>query len=175
MNKIYLYIGLLALSLTASADVGILSKVVDGDTIYFGDVKCRLAYIDTPESKNNEKALRDAKGCGGITPNTMVDAGKAAAAFTKSSLERGKSYQYRVIDTDRYGRSVCEIVDNGRLLNLEIVSQGYATPYNQYIHDEQIKRQFAKASVEAKRSNRGLWKSHHSVMECLERGKSGSN
>lgn len=163
--------GLLAFSLVANADVGLLSKVIDGDTIYFNDVKCRLAYIDTPESKKNKKAIKDSQECTGITPLSMVDAGIAAANFTKSSLQQGKSYQYQVIDTDRYGRSVCEVASNGRLLNMEIVSQGYAVPYTNYIHDDEILRQFSKALSDAKRNNRGLWKTHPNVMKCLEEGK----
>lgn len=151
------------------ADVGMLSKVVDGDTIYFGAVKCRLAYIDTPESKNNEKARRDAAKCNGITPERIVEAGKIAADFTKAQLQVGRSYKYSVVDTDRYGRSVCLIEADGGSLNLGIVAAGYAVPFEQYIPDYQTKRLFNKYAQEAKRTNAGLWGSHSSVMECMDR------
>lgn len=53
------------------ADTGILTKVVDGDTLYFKTnskkVKCRIEYIDTPESMNNKKNKRDISNCRGIT------------------------------------------------------------------------------------------------------------
>jgi len=51
---------LLIISLSLLAEVGTLKKVVDGDTLYFTNDKCRILYIDTPESYRNKKAKRDA-------------------------------------------------------------------------------------------------------------------
>ena len=169
MNKsIKVFITALIFPLVLLSDIGMLSKVVDGDTVYFGEVKCRLAYIDTPESKDNSKADRDASKCNGMTSQRIVDAGKAAAAFTGSQLQLGKSYKYQVVDMDKYGRSVCLIEANGDNLNLSIVSSGYAVSFERYIPDPQTKRDYAKAVQSAKQNNRGLWKSHRSVMECMD-------
>lgn len=150
------------------SDSGMLSRVVDGDTVYFEDVKCRLAYIDTPESKLNDKVTRDASKCIGMTIELMVEAGKAASYFTESQLQLGMSYKYQVIDTDKYGRSVCLIESNGDNLNLSVIKAGFAVSYEKYIPDDATKHVYAKAVLDAKQNNRGLWKSHHSVMKCME-------
>lgn len=153
------------------ADIGILSSVVDGDTVYFGDVKCRLAYIDTPESKINDKAIRDISRCTGLTVDWMVNAGKAASYFTESQLLLGKSYKYQVVDTDKFGRSVCLIESNGDNLNLSIVNAGFAVPYKKYILNDITKSTYVKAVQNAKQNNLGLWKSHPSIMECMEESR----
>jgi len=50
---------IILLPLLLFSDVGILTKIVDGDTLYFRTygkkVKCRIEYIDTPESRDNKK------------------------------------------------------------------------------------------------------------------------
>lgn len=150
-----------------SADIGKLSAIIDGDTVYFGEVHCRLAYIDTPESKNNDKARRDAGQCTGMTPDRIVGAGKAASDFTRSQLQLGKSYKFEVVDTDRYGRSVCLIEANGGSLNLGIVAAGYAVAFDRYIPDGQTKQLFNKYEQSAKRNGQGLWGSHRNVLECM--------
>lgn len=160
----------LALAASAFAQVGSLSKVVDGDTVYFsnGD-KCRLAFIDTPESKKNEKASRDASKCTGITVETIVEAGKSSSSNLSSMVRIGASYQYDVIDVDRYGRSVCIIKDgNGGTLNERMVSSGYAVPFGKYIQDQNDKRRFFGALRSAKQTNAGLWSKKRPVMQCME-------
>ncbi len=152
------------IGINAYSDVGVLSKVVDGDTVYFNDVKCRLAYIDTAESKNNDKAKRDAASCAGMTPQYMLEAGKKASQFLKGKMNIGQTYKYDVVDTDRYGRSVC-LIDG---INLSIVQEGYAVSFDRYIPDYANKRAFNKAVAEAKQKNRGLWSSHRNVMECMD-------
>jgi endonuclease YncB( thermonuclease family) len=56
--------------------MGILLKVVDGDTLYFKinnkKVKCRIEYIDTLESTNNQKNKRDITYCSGIRAKDMT-------------------------------------------------------------------------------------------------------
>lgn len=159
---------LLIASIT-SADVGKLTNVVDSDTIYFGEVKCRLAFLDTPESKNNSKAKKDVSRCIGMTVPQMVEAGEKSAEYTKTQLQIGRSYKYEVTDTDHYGRSVCLVEANGGSLNLKIVAAGYAIPYERYIPDEQTKRLFIKEMHNAKQSNRGLWSTYRPVLECMDK------
>jgi endonuclease YncB( thermonuclease family) len=151
------------------SDTGILSRIVDGDTVYFGEVKCRLSYIDTPESQFNDKAERDASKCAGMTVELMVNAGREASRFTESQLQLGMSYKYQVVAIDRYERSVCLIESSSdNNLNLLIVNAGFAVPYKQYIPDDGIKIKYAEAVREAKQNNLGLWKSHPNVMQCME-------
>lgn len=169
MNKILLTLILILNSCILNADVGILSRVVDGDTVEFGNTVCRLAYIDTPESHPNEKAKRDISVCSEIAMGRVVEAGKLAAKFTSSQLSRGKSYKYDVVDVDHYGRKVCLIEVNGGSLNLGIVASGYAVPYERYIPDYDVKREFAKYKKEAKMKNSGLWENYGGVLDCMDR------
>lgn len=151
-----------------NADIGKLSKIVDGDTVKFNDTTCRFAYIDTPESKRNDRAKNKVDECPGLTLETMVDAGKESVNYLNSILEIGKSYKYDVISTDRYDRKVCVIwLNNNVMLNENLVREGYAVPYYTYIKDSDIERQMRLSSMIAKKYRSGLFKSHESVMQCL--------
>ncbi len=170
MKKV-LYVSLLIsiVPLTLLSDIGLLTKVVDGDTVYFKDIKCRLAYIDTPESKHNDKAERDVSKCTGIIVDTEVEAGEASAKYTATLLQLGNTYKYDVIDIDRYDRKVCVIEANGANVNLAIVSGGYAVPYRKYIKDPSLAKLYDRAESDAKRNRSGLWRSHAPVMECMDK------
>jgi len=167
MNKIY--IGILGLVLNMYADVGMLSKIVDGDTVKFNDVNCRFAYIDTPESKRNERAKHKIENCTGLTLNTMIEAGKESANHLNTLLEVGKSYKYDVISSDRYDRKICVIwIDNKTMLNQKMVEDGYAVPYYEYIKEEKIRRDMKAAYSSAKMNNRGLFNGYSSTLKCIE-------
>lgn len=151
------------------SDIGLLTKIVDGDTVYFKDIKCRLAYIDTPESKHNDKAERDVSKCTEITVDNEVEAGEESTKYTSTVLQLGNTYKYDVIDIDRYDRKVCVIEANGTNVNLAIVSEGYAVPYRKYIKDPSLAKVYEKAESDAKRNRSGLWKSHAPVLECMDK------
>lgn len=151
-----------------NADIGKLSKIVDGDTVKFGETTCRFAYIDTPESKRNDRARNKVDECQGLTLETMVDAGEKSANYLNSILEIGKSYKYDVISIDRYNRKVCVVwLSNNLMLNEKIAKEGYAVPYYTYIKDKNIEKQMRVSSMIAKKYRSGLFKSHESVMQCL--------
>ncbi len=160
---------ILSLASTLSfADYATVTKVIDGDTVYFNmngdEVKCRFAYVDTPESKKNEKAKKDASKCNGVTVDYMVEAGKEAAQYTKEYFKKGSKHNVKIVDMDRYGRAVCEI-DN---FNIELVEAGYAVPFVQYIPILK-QREYKVAVQEAKKNRAGLWHSHNSVMQCMQK------
>ena len=166
---------LLALLLPALllADVGALKKVVDGDTLYFRSngktVKCRIAYIDTPESRFNERAKREVRRCSGIIPGRMVEAGKAATRHARSLVSVGKSYRFDIRGRDRYGRSICIVrLPDGETYNERMVKDGYAVPFWKYI-PLSSQRRFYLLEKEAASGRRGLWGSHPEVMRCLDR------
>lgn len=70
MNFKLLILSLLLLT-SLQADVGTLTKIVDGDALNFGSIKCRIEYIDTPESTNNRKNENDIKECTGVSTKDM--------------------------------------------------------------------------------------------------------
>lgn len=149
------------------AEVGAVKKIIDGDTIDIGNDRCRFAYIDTPESKSNDRLKRKLESCNGLTVETMINAGKNSKEYLASILNKGKSYKYEIISKDRYGRSVCEIYAGNEMINLKMVEEGYAVPYYQYIPSDK-KNAFKKAAQEAKMKNRGLYTSHNSAIKCIE-------
>lgn len=167
MKKLLLTTLLGSTLLFASTHYGTVTKVVDGDTIYFKadgeQVKCRVANIDTPESRRNSKAKRDAEKCTGVTPETIVKAGKKSTEYAKSYFKIGSKHKFDISGYDRYKRAICTIGS----YNQDIVKAGYAVPYWRYIANN-LKRDYQKAFKEAKSSNRGLWNSDKSVMSCME-------
>ena len=149
---------------TLNADVGVLKKVVDGDTLHFTNDKCRILYIDTPESKRNTKAKRDAQKCKNLTLDTIVKMGKQSTAHAQTLVKVGKSYKYNVTGKDRYNRSLCVVYTLKGTFNELMVKDGYAMPYERYVPSE-LKRKYLKLSQEAKRLNSGLWKSYN--IDCI--------
>jgi len=124
-------------------------RVVDGDTIVVSpNEKVRLIGVDTPETVDPRKAIE----C----------FGKAAKDFTRSAVE-GKTIRL-VLDSvnlarrhkDRYGRILAYVyLENGTMLNRELIRQGYAHAYTRYpfrylVEFRQIER---AARIEAL----GLW------------------
>ncbi len=162
----FLYIAAL-ISSSLFADVGMLTKIVDGDTVHFGNTICRLAYIDTPESRKNNRLENKLEKCNGVTVETMINAGKDSKAYMEENLKKGKSYKYNIISSDKYDRKVCEIYNNSSMINLELVKDGYAVPYYHYIPKD-LKADFEKASKEAKRLNKGLYKTNPTAINCIE-------
>ena len=158
------------LASTLNADIGKLSRIIDADTVKFNDTTCRFAYIDTPESKRNDRAKQKVDNCNGITLETMVDAGKESASYLNSILEKGNTYKYDVISIDKYNRNVCVIwMDNNEMLNEKLVREGYAVPYYYFIKDGDIERQMRLSSMAAKKNKSGLFATHESVMQCLSK------
>ena len=98
-------------------------RVIDGDTAWFRVVeggvevshKVRFLGIDTPET---------------VHPDLPVQAGgEAASAYVRALLEEQPVWlEYDQQRLDRYGRQLCFVwLADGRLLNLDLVLQGYAS------------------------------------------------
>lgn len=156
------------------ADVGTLTKIVDGDTLYFKTnnkkVKCRIEYIDTPESRNNRKNKHDISKCRGITAKDMASAGKSATRAAKRLLTLKKQYSYSVHGKDRYGRSICVVKLNNSTFNEQMVLNGYAVPYRHYMNSSELKY-YNMLLKKAKTEKIGLWRDRESVIECLNRAR----
>ena len=155
---------LFILTLVLNADVGVLKKVVDGDTLNFTNDKCRILYIDTPESKRNKKAKRDANKCKKLSLDTMVKIGKISTAHAKSLVKVGKAYKYEVKGKDRYKRSLCIVYTPRGVFNELMVKDGYAMPYEKYVPSN-LKRKYNKLAKQARSSNSGLWKYYN--IDCI--------
>ncbi len=136
-----------------------VSKVIDGDTIRLsnGD-HVRLIGIDTPESRYNDKLMRDSKRTKRDI-NAIIRMGAQASDFTKD-LVQGKRVrlEFDVERHDKYGRLLAYVyLEDGTFVNARILEQGYGRvmtiPPNVKYAD-----QFLKLQREAKEFGRGLWK-----------------
>lgn len=113
--------------------------VTDGDTLtaidaYNRQAKIRLHGIDCPESNQ--------------------DFGTKAKQFT-SNLCFGKNVQLRIVDTDRYGRIVAEVIlPDGSSLNKKLVEAGMAHWYRQYAPKD---RGLELAEAKAQAAKVGVW------------------
>lgn len=70
-----------------------------------------------------------------------------------SELAFGKDVQARVMDTDRYGRTVARVRVGALDINSELVRRGAAWAYRKYLSDTTL----LAIEAEAKAARRGLW------------------
>ena len=144
--------------------------VDDGDTVIVlngsnEQVKVRLASIDAPElSHANHEAGRIGQPYADGSKRFLV------------GLVKGKAVDLKCPDTDRYGRSVCDLFVDGLSVDREMVRQGWAwaneAAGGRYMRDAQV----PGLEAEARRERRGLWAGEHPVppwewrRRCWEQG-----
>jgi len=145
-----------------------LRYVIDGDTVVFQSTTCRLAYIDTPESKFNKKLQRDIGKTKSVTADEVVRAGRISKNYLKSQMRKGKTYSFDVNTVDHYGRSVCVIYDDdGSSINDRIVRNGLAVPFWRYI-PRKMQPKYRNMMMSAERENKGLWRVAPNVMNMMK-------
>ena len=119
-------------------------RVVDGDTLVLdGNERIRLIGVDTPET---------------VHPSRPVERfGKEASAFTRRMVEgRRVRLAYDDERTDRYDRTLAYVyLQDGTLLNAEIIRQGYGHAYTQFPF--RMMEEFRAYEREARENRRGLW------------------
>jgi micrococcal nuclease len=131
---------LLLVPVTTQADtlVGSVVGISDGDTLTLLDEskvqhKIRLAAIDAPEK---------AQAFGNRSKQALSD------------LCYDKAASIKVVDTDRYGRTVGEVTCAGTNANEAMVKSGMAWVYRKYAKGYPG---LYKLEDEAKAAKRGLW------------------
>jgi micrococcal nuclease len=69
------------------------------------------------------------------------------------------------VDVDRYGRTVAELYLNGRSLNRQLVQEGQAVVYPQYLNGYAATQdQYLQAEQQARSAHLGLWAQSNPVM-----------
>ena len=123
MKKIYfLFICFFIFMINCNASVK-LTKCVDGDTAWFNidgvNTKVRFLAIDTPESTNEVEYY-----------------GKESSEFTCNSLKNAKTItlEYENNKKDKYDRTLAWIFVDDKLLQSEIIKNGYGEV--KYIYDD---------------------------------------
>ncbi len=111
---------LLAASSSSSASPSAASviSIGDGDTLRVADgsrrITIRLACIDAPET-------------------AQAPYGMASREELQRLAPVGSGVTLRILDTDRYGRTVAEVIHGGVNVNLAMVRSGQAFAYRQYL------------------------------------------
>ena len=137
-------------------------NVGDGDTLRLRSqgktITIRLGCIDSPELAQ--------KPWGEQARNRLM-----------LLLPPGQAVQIREIERDRYGRTVAEIYRGNQSVNLELVKQGQAVVYRQYLSScAATKDQYLQAEAQAKQKRLGFWNQQFPVMPWdFRRGKSNRN
>jgi micrococcal nuclease len=138
-------------------------RVVDGDTLRIEmnghEEAVRLIGIDTPESKANKKAKKDA-----VKTNhdveTITAMGREAAKYVRTLVRRGDTVglEFDVQKRDKYKRLlVYAYLQDGKMLNEEIIKAGYASVMT-YPPNVKYQERFVRAYREALDTKRGLYR-----------------
>jgi micrococcal nuclease len=146
-------------------DTAIVLRVVDGDTLviaYEGrQENIRLIGIDTPESRINPKAIKDAaRSNHDIAVITAM--GKEATRYVRALITEGTviSIEFDVQKRDKYRRLLgYAYLPDGKMLNEEIVKAGYAGIMT-YPPNVKYQEKFLKAYREAFDAQRGLYRTN---------------
>jgi micrococcal nuclease len=137
---------LLVPSLSIATELtGKVVGIQDGDTLTVwvdngATTRIRLWGIDAPEKRQ---------------------AYSNASKRYLSNLAYGKRVRLLVRDTDRYGRTVAEVIlPDGRNANQEMVRAGYAWWFRKYAPNDSV---LERLEDEAHKGKRGLWADPHPV------------
>jgi len=141
----------------------IVQRVVDGDTIkviYQSKLESvRLIGIDTPESRINKRAYLQTQEYN-KDAETIVNLGIKAKEYTNSLVKAGDNVrlEFDVQQRDKYQRLLAYVwLKNGKMLNEEIIKNGYAMPLT-IPPDIKYEKRFLQAYKYAREHNLGLWK-----------------
>jgi endonuclease YncB( thermonuclease family) len=131
---------------------GTVVKVADGDTCTVNSggtkIRIRLYGIDAPETeKRNKRTDRISK------------LGQSYGKETYQALEKkisGQRVQLEIMDIDRYRRMVAIIRLGNREINREMVAEGFAWAYRQYL-DRPYASEYIGLEDAARKQRLGLW------------------
>ncbi len=137
-------------------------SIGDGDTLRVrksGQVTTiRLACVDAPERAQSPW-------------------GQQSTSRLKQLLPPGTPVQVRTLTRDRYGRTVAELYVGKQSVNLQMVKQGQAVVYRQYLKGcAATKDQYLQAETQAKKQRLGFWNQRSPVIPWdYRRGKRSGN
>ena len=124
----------------STAQAGQVVKVVDGDSLFFGNKEIRREGIESPEYHQScydkeEKAYP----CGKLAYQALKE------------LVSGKKVRCRKIVKDKYHREVSECWVGDININEWMIKNGWAVAYTRYT------KAYEKAESVAKTQHRGIW------------------
>lgn len=132
---------------------GTVEKVSDGDTIkvdsYGTKLKIRLYGIDTPETEKINNRTGQVNKLG-------QPYGEHSMNALRFKVEN-QLVKVEVMDIDRYQRLVSIVWFGNRNINKEMVAEGWAWAYRQYL-DRPHASEYINAEEQARVQKLGLWK-----------------
>jgi micrococcal nuclease len=150
--RIYLLTVLQVLLLTCSAHAGrivegMVKAVYDGDTVLLttreeSRLKVRLYGIDAPETKKPDKP---GQPFGDISKRTLM------------YKIMGRRVSAEIMDIDQYKRAVAVIRYEGKDINREMVAEGMAWAYRQYLQGA-YESEYIGSETRARSHRAGLWR-----------------
>ena len=132
---------------------GTVTNVSDGDSLKLATVegtalKVRLYGIDAPELERLNRTT-------GMVAKPGQPYGNEACQALRSKV-LGHTVRLDIMDIDRYKRPVGIVSMNNRNINLEIIKEGYAWAYREYLRGPYAS-EFIDAEGEARERRLGLW------------------
>ena len=130
-------------------DFDVVERVVDGDTLLLqSGERVRLIGVDTPETKHPSKPVQYFGKEASAFTRRMVEGKRVRLEFDQGNVVRGHK--------DRYGRTLAYVfLEDGTLLNAEIIKQGYGHAYTQFPFSRM--EEFRRLEREAQEQGSGLW------------------
>ncbi|MHC5762348.1 thermonuclease family protein [Nostoc sp.] len=145
-----LFLAQMSLPVFANNLTATVVSLGDGDTIRVKTgnktVTVRLACIDAPEMKQNPW-------------------GQQSSTRLKQLLPVGQAITIRAVETDKYKRLVAEVFVENRSVNLNMVQEGQAVVYRQYLKGcPQSKDSLLQGENTAKQQRLAFWNQANPVM-----------
>lgn len=132
---------------------GTITKVTDGDTVHLTTpeqtkLKIRLYGIDAPETdKINNKTGR-------VNKPGQPYGEESMNALTNKIM--GKQVKLDILDIDKYRRMVGMIYLDDRNINLEMIREGYAEAFVEYLKPP-YREEFLATQRGAQSARKGIW------------------
>lgn len=104
-------------------------------------------------------------GCIDAPERAQSPWGQQSTSRLKQLLPTGIAVQVREITRDRYGRTVAELFVANKSVNLQMVKDGFAVVYRQYLDGcATTKDRYLQAEAQAKHKRLGYWNQKSPVM-----------
>lgn len=137
-----------AQAIASDRTAAIIVSTGDGDTLQATvngqGITVRLACVDAPES---------------VQPQ-----GREAADRLRQLLPRNTPVELRKVDIDRYNRTVAEVYKNGRSIDLQLVREGHAVVYRDYLADCPNSAEYLAAEATAQAEELAFWSQSDPIM-----------
>lgn len=170
MIRQILVLCLLLITFPLAANSQTVLKVIDGDTfkaLWEGDtVSVRLCGVDTPESRKNAKAKKDARRSSQDL-DAIIEMGKLSSSALRTLLPKGSNVRFEldVRTHDRYGRVLAYVyLQDGRMVNELLLKEGMATTMTIAPNVKYAER-FREVERTARSQQKGHWKAAKSISE----------